>query len=62
MSPRPAAQRFPPPGMRVVRDTVVLRGAAAAARGALLRWLAVVLVVCMLAVSIAVWRLLAVLG
>jgi hypothetical protein len=37
------AERFPPPGTAVVRDTVVLRGRAARRRGLLLQALAVFL-------------------
>lgn len=38
------ASRSPPPGMRVIRDTVVLHGSAARCRGQLLQGLAVALV------------------
>ena len=39
------AERFPPPGTTVVRDTAVLRGRAARRRGRLLQALAVILIV-----------------
>src|SRR5688572_19353929 len=35
------AQEFPPPGLRVIRDTAVLTGARAVSRGRLLKVLAV---------------------
>lgn len=38
-------ERFPPPGMTVIRDTVVLQGAAARRRGRLVQAIGAVLVV-----------------
>jgi hypothetical protein len=52
-----AAQQFPPPGMRVVRDTPVLRGAAALRRGRIIQGIGGLLVLCSLALAVAAWRL-----
>lgn len=49
--------RFPPPGMRVIRDTPVLRGEAAARRGRLMRGAGVVLLLCATSVAVAAWRI-----
>ncbi len=51
------AGRFPPPGARLVRDSVVLHGAAAARRGRLLHVLAAALLICALGLGAATWRL-----
>ena len=51
------ASRFPPPGMRVIRDTVVLHGPAAGRRGKLLQGLAVALVLCGVGLLVAALRL-----
>jgi hypothetical protein len=40
-----SAERYPPPGQPVVRDTLVIAGAAAIARGRMIQALAVVLIV-----------------
>jgi hypothetical protein len=53
--------RFPPAGLRIIRDTVVLHGSAARRRGRLLQVLAVVLVMAMLGVLATLWRLAALL-
>lgn len=50
------AQRFPPSGMRVVRDTIVVRGERAVLRGRLVRASAVVLAVGAALVLLALWR------
>lgn len=50
------AARFPPPGMRVVRDTVVQRGAAAQRRARILQGVGVALVICCLALAAATWQ------
>lgn len=52
-----AAARFPLPGARVVRDTVVLHGGAALRRGRFLQWAGAALAVCALALLAAGWRL-----
>lgn len=49
-----AAQRFPPPGLSVVRDTVILVGQAAVQRAYVLRVIGVVLVVAGASLLIAV--------
>ena len=46
------AERFPPPGMKVVRDTRVIAGPAARHRGWLLQGVAAVLVICAVAVVV----------
>jgi len=51
--------RFPPPGMRVVRDTVVLEGAPAVRRGRLMQWLAMLLGLIVLVVPLALWWMIA---
>jgi hypothetical protein len=53
-----AASQFPPPGTRVIWDTVVHRGPAADLRGKLLQWLAVALGLSALGLVAAVSRLL----
>jgi hypothetical protein len=52
-----ATQQFPPPGMRVIRDTPVLRGAAAMRRGRILQSIGGVLVLCGVALAVGAWRL-----
>lgn len=52
-----ATMQFPPPGTRVVRDTVVLRGPAAARRATLLHLLSVVLLLSVVCLLVATWRL-----
>lgn len=51
------AGRFPPPGIRVIRDTFVLLGDAARRRGRLLQAAAVTLVLCTVALVLLAWRL-----
>ena len=51
------ASRFPPPGMRVIRDTVVLHGPAAGRRAKLLQALAIALGVCGVGLFVAALRL-----
>ena len=46
---------FPPPGVRVLRDTEVLRGEAAARRGRLLRLFAVLLITAGVVLVAAMW-------
>ncbi|MDH3287206.1 MAG: hypothetical protein OEP48_05725 [Betaproteobacteria bacterium] len=51
------AQRFPPPGCAVVRDTPVLAGQKALRRGRAFRMISVFLLVAAAMLSIALWRL-----
>jgi hypothetical protein len=51
-----AAGQFPPPGMRVVRDTPVLRGTKALRRGRIIQGVSVVLVLCCFAFAATAWR------
>jgi hypothetical protein len=51
------AGRFPPLGMRVVRDMVVVHGAAARQRGRILQVFAAALIVLMVGMLAALWRL-----
>jgi hypothetical protein len=55
-------QRFPLPGQRVVRDTPILQGQAALARGRIFRIMAVSLGVAGVMLCYAFWRLVAVLA
>jgi len=50
------AQRFPPPGCAVVRDTPILVGPDALRRGRTFRTFAVVLVVAATVIAVALWR------
>lgn len=47
--------RFPPPDAKVVRDTVVLLGQAAVARGRLLKVFGVILMFCAMALGVMSW-------
>lgn len=49
--------RFPAPGMRVVRDTLVLRGTPALRRGRALQFLAALLVLAAVGFVAFLWRL-----
>lgn len=51
------AMQYPPPGVRVIRNTVVQRGKAAVRRGKILQMLSVALVVSVLGLMTASWRL-----
>jgi len=51
-----AASQFPPPAARVIRDTPVLRGAAALRRGRLLQGFGVSFVLCGVGLAAAAWR------
>jgi len=51
-----AAAQYPPPGMRVLRDTVVLRGAAAHRRARVIQGIAVALVLCWVGLVGVAWR------
>lgn len=55
------AGRFPPPGTRVIRDTVVLFGAAAIRRGKLIQGAGAVLTLCAIGLAIFYWHSLSVL-
>jgi hypothetical protein len=57
-----AARRFPPPGSRVMRDTPILEGRDALARGQLLRVIAAMLAGGALLIGVMLWRLAALLG
>jgi hypothetical protein len=48
---------FPPPGVRVVRDTVVLRDLPAVRRGLTMQLLAVALVLCVACLAVMTWSL-----
>ena len=50
------AERFPPPGDRVLRDTRVMTGEAARQRGKLGQFAGVLVIVCGIAVSVLFWR------
>lgn len=54
--------QFPPPGIRVVHDTVVVRGEHAARRGRLLQLLTVLLMLAVSALLVTAWRVHALLG
>lgn len=56
------AREYPPPGLAVIRDTPVVTGTAAEARGRQLRLLATGLVIAGLVFSLLLWRLAAILG
>jgi hypothetical protein len=56
------AEEFPPAGWRVVRDTPVLRGAAAVRRGRLVRGFGLGLAGVASAVGLVSWRLVAAVG
>lgn len=49
------AQRFPPPGAMVLRDTIVLEGRAATSRGAILRIVGIMLILCAVGIAVASW-------
>ncbi len=51
------AQRYPPPGQKVIRDTAILEGPAAKRRGRQLQWLSWVLVTCALLPPPMLWWL-----
>lgn len=51
-----AAAQYPPPGMRVLRDTAVLRGVAAHQRAAVIQGIAVALVLCSVGLVGVTWR------
>ncbi len=53
-----SSQRFPPPGVHVVRDTPVVTGSSALRRGAVLRAVAVITGVSFVGTPILLWWLL----
>lgn len=57
-----AAKRFPPPGIPVVRDTVILLDARAIYRGRLMQALSVLLLVSSVSLPVAIWYVLRLLG
>ena len=56
------AREFPPPGMRVVRDTPVITGAAAATRGWILKAFALFFAIASLVSGFLLWRLVSLLS
>ena len=56
------AERFPPPGLRVIRDTPVVQGSAARQWGRFAQLLALVLIAVVAWLVYALWRLLALLS
>lgn len=52
------AKRFPPPGMKVIKDTVVVKGRQAISRGRVLKVCGVILWGTAIAFPIACWRIL----
>lgn len=48
-------QRFPPPGLRVIRDTPVLSGVAGVRRGRIMQGLALLLFSCGVALPLIIW-------
>lgn len=50
------AQEFPPPGLRVIRDTAVITGARAVSRGRLLKVLALSCAIACAVLGILLWR------
>jgi hypothetical protein len=55
-------ERFPPPGVAMTRDTIVVSGAHARRRGRMMQLLAVILVLLASGFAIALWRLVSLLG
>jgi hypothetical protein len=51
------AAQYPPPGLRVVRDTPIVTGDAARRRGRLVQWFAAVLGMAALLLAFFLWRL-----
>lgn len=49
------AQRFPPPGEKVIKDTVILTGPKAARRGQLMQWFSILLVLFSVAPPALLW-------
>ena len=52
-----AAGRFPPPGLRLVRDEPVLTGDAATRRGRIAQGLSVIIGLAVVGLALALWRL-----
>lgn len=55
------AERFPPPGVAMTRDTVVMRGAAARRRGRTIQLLAAAMALAAAGLIVVLWRLVAML-
>jgi hypothetical protein len=51
------AQEFPPPGVRVIRDTPIIIGGQAVSRGRWLQGVAVMLTAASLVMGLLIWRL-----
>ena len=51
------AQRYPPPGQKVIRETAILEGSAAKRRGRQLQWVSWVLAACALLPPPMLWWL-----
>jgi hypothetical protein len=56
------AMQFPPPHARVIHDTIVVSGSAAAGRASILQAIAIVLGLCAVGLLAVTWRLLSRLG
>jgi hypothetical protein len=55
-------ERFPPPGMAMTRDTIVVSGAHTRRRGRMMQLLAVILVLLASGFALVLWRLVSLLS